>query len=122
MISLVVIAALLTAAGTVAEPIPKESVARKEQPTMRPVMLPTLPTLPQMPSMPAIPTMPTIPTLPVPAIPAIVPQFLDVFSDGLSKVSVALRGPTPLQSLAPLLVPARPGKKPTRSHPEPHNA
>ena len=90
---------------------------RAAGPTARPFGLPTLPPLPQVATIPPLPTVPSLPALPapaVPAVPAIVPQFLDVFSDGLSKVSTALRGPNPLSSLAPFLRPSR-GRQPTKA-------
>jgi hypothetical protein len=106
MIFLIMMVTLLSSLS-VGESKPHQSTDGKEQTTVRPFVVPTLPNLPQVPGLPAMPTLPSIPAMSVPAVPPVVPQFLDSFSDGLSKVSAALRGPTPLKSLAPLLLPAR---------------
>ena len=65
---------------------------------------------PAPPGLPGLPALPSLP--PLPPVPAAVPQFLDSFSSGLSKVSAALRGPNPLASLAPMLM-QRFGQKPS---------
>lgn len=83
---------------------PTQEAAKVEPvtPTRRPIRRPSFPTLrpfqpivfPALPTIPPIPMLPQMPTpegyAPVPIVPPLIPQFMLVMSDGLSKIGGAL--------------------------------
>ena len=88
--------------SSVGSPVPAAPVKHVVRPTLRPLTIPQLPSLPPLrplvipplPALPPIPPLPTIPTVPpFPVIPPMIPQFIYVMTDGISKFGQSLTRP-----------------------------